>query len=84
MRDDACCPVPYTLTEVKKDYGIYKKGMHWAQPDEAAAAVFLKRLVDDKDYYNKISLNAKKVIETEFSYGQCGKNMMERLKSLRK
>ena len=84
MRKDACCSVPYKLVEIEKDFGIYKKGMHWADADVNAAAQYMEKLVDDKNYYNMISENAKKVIENEFSYKNCGdiilKNIPEKLK----
>ena len=79
MRDGACCPVPYRLVTVEEDFGIYRKGMHWAEPDEEVAAEYMKKLVDDKCYYASIGKNAKQVIETEFSYEHCGKILLERL-----
>ena len=83
MREGACCPVPYRLVEVKKDFIIYKKGMHWAEPDVDAAAEYMKRLVEDRDYYMSIGENAKRVIEQEFSYENCGKILLERLAHLK-
>ncbi|MBC5648197.1 glycosyltransferase family 4 protein [Christensenella tenuis] len=83
MREGACCPVPYRLVEVKEDFIIYKKGMHWAEPDVDAAAEYMKRLVEDRDYYMSIGENAKRVIEQEFSYENCGKILLERLAHLK-
>lgn len=83
MRDGACCPVPYRLVEVEKDFIIYKKGMHWAEPDVDAAAEYIKRLVDDHKYYTSIGENAKRVIEQEFSYENCGKILSDRLALLK-
>lgn len=83
MRDGACCPVPYQLIEVEKNFGIYKKGMHWADPDINAAAEYMKKLVNDKNYCNSIGKNAENVIKTEFSYSECGAIVMERIKGER-
>ena len=83
MREGACCPVPYRIVELKENFGIYQKGMHWAEPDETIAAEFMKKLVEDREYCCSIGNNAKKVIETEFSYARCGEILEECIAKLK-
>ncbi len=38
MNEENSFPIPYKLVELQKDYGPYKKGNIWADPNEEAAA----------------------------------------------
>jgi glycosyltransferase involved in cell wall biosynthesis len=67
MTDDNCCPVDYKIVEIEKDYGSYKKGNHWAEPSIEHAASYMKRLVENKDYYRFVSENGQKTIVNNFS-----------------
>ena len=52
MSEDACCMVPANIMEIQKETPPYHKGYHWADPDVHVAAGFIRRLYDDKDFYN--------------------------------
>lgn len=82
MRPDSCCPVKYEIVEIDKSYGPYKKGWHWAEPDIEDAAIQMRRLVDDPEWYSKIASNGQKVIREEFSPEYIGKQVRKRLETL--
>ncbi|MEG2166145.1 MAG: glycosyltransferase family 4 protein, partial [Ruthenibacterium sp.] len=82
MREDNCCPVSYEIVEVDKDYGPYKKGCHWAEPNLDDAAEKMRRIVEDKEYYNRISKNGKSTIRMDFSPYAIGKQLLDRLAEL--
>ncbi|MEG2595897.1 MAG: glycosyltransferase [Ruthenibacterium sp.] len=82
MREDNCCPVSYEIVEVDKDYGPYKKGCHWAEPNLDDAAEKMRRIVEDKEYYNQISKNGKSTIRMDFSPYAIGKQLLDRLTEL--
>lgn len=81
-KPEACCPVPYTIVELNKDYGVYKKGSHWAEPDIDAAAQWMKKLVEDPEFYRTVAARGKQVIEEEFSPAAVGKQVQRRLAEL--
>lgn len=78
------CPVNYTLIDVGADYGPYKAYQRWADPDVKHATEYMKKLVDDKDYYNNLSKNAEKTIQEMYSSQEIGRIMKERFDYIRK
>jgi glycosyltransferase involved in cell wall biosynthesis len=83
MRPDNCCPVDYKIIEIDKDIGPYKKGCHWADPDIDSAAGYMRRLVDDRDYYKMISENGRRTIREEFSPEAVCETAKKRLRELK-
>jgi glycosyltransferase involved in cell wall biosynthesis len=53
MDETSACMVGYTMTVIKKREGLYKKGFSWAEPDVEQAAVFMRRLKEDKTFYEE-------------------------------
>lgn len=82
MRAGACCPVSYSIVEIGQDYGPYKKGFHWAEADTADAAHWMRRLVDEPDFYRTIAQAGQAVIQTEFSPAAVGTLVRQRLEAL--
>lgn len=82
MREDACCPVSYRIVEIDQDYGPYKKGCHWAEADTDDAARWMRRLVDDPEFYRKVSEAGQRVIREEFSPQAVGSIARKRLEEL--
>lgn len=82
MRPDNCCPVKAKVVEIEKPWGPYEKGMHWADPDVHDAAVWMKKLADDKAFYEKLSAGAYKTIREEFSPAAIGEKLKARLEEL--
>ena len=63
MNSDVACMVDYELIEIKKDYGLFKKGYRWADADIYQAAEYMKKLYQDKDFRMNMADKAKKFIE---------------------
>jgi glycosyltransferase involved in cell wall biosynthesis len=49
MNEENSYLVDYELTPISKDFGPYKKGWLWAQPDKAHAVSLLEGIISDKE-----------------------------------
>ena len=76
------CPVDYKFAELEDDYYIYRKGNIWAEPDIEHAASYMKKLVNDKQYYKTIAAAGQKTIHDEYSPEVIGKLVKQRLTAL--
>ena len=72
-------PVRYKLIELEQDILPYKKGNIWAEPDEDHAAELMRLVFKNKKQRERISVEAAKTIEAEFSPEVVGKRYRERL-----
>nr|WP_240479926.1 glycosyltransferase family 4 protein [Paenibacillus fonticola] len=79
MNDSNSCLVDYTLIALGEDYGPYKGYQYWADPNIHHAAQFMKRLVDDEDYYRSIALAGQKYIQEQYSPEAVGRLIQKRL-----
>lgn len=82
MTPDNSCGVDYKLVPVSGQSGPYKPGQLWADPDIDHASFFMQKLVSDQKYYAKISEQAKKTIQNDFSPHHIGQLMQERMKEI--
>ncbi|MCR4641017.1 MAG: glycosyltransferase family 4 protein [Lachnospiraceae bacterium] len=73
------CPVPCRLVRTTRDYGIYRAGTVWAQPDEEAAAVMLRRLYEDPALRRKLGAAAEKTIKEKLSAASIGERIRRRI-----
>lgn len=64
MDAESACMVPYKKVQIKETSGNYKKGCVWAEPDIETAAVFIKRLYMDSEYYAALVCHAREHIQT--------------------
>lgn len=67
MTKDNCCAVNYNIIEIDQDFGPYQKGGNWAEPDIEHAAKLMRKLVDEKEFYNRIAENGQRHIREYFS-----------------
>ena len=79
-RNAAC--IDYELTQLEKDYGPYKAGQYWADPDLEQASWWMKKLRDDPDSGRKLGAVAKETIATQLSPIRVGKMIGERIKHI--
>ena len=64
--------VDYVITEIKEDFGPYKKGCLWAEPDLDKASFFMQYLYENKDFGKELGLKAKQHLSEMYS-----KNLVE-------
>jgi glycosyltransferase involved in cell wall biosynthesis len=82
MTSDNCIAIDYELVNLGQDYGPYKAGQHWAEPDIEQAADWMKKLVEDPSLGKAIGLRGQHTIHTDFSPKAVGKIIRARLDEL--
>ena len=65
-------PVPYTLRPVQPGEFPFEDGQFWAEPDEATAAVIMRRIFDDPQERQIRGAAGKAFIETRYSRKNVG------------
>jgi GT2 family glycosyltransferase/LmbE family N-acetylglucosaminyl deacetylase/glycosyltransferase involved in cell wall biosynthesis len=83
MRPGNSIGIEYTLVTIPEDYGPYKKGQIWAEPDEAHATRAMQQLVADPALSRLLGENARATIEAEFAPLPVGRLMRKRLAAIR-
>ena len=82
MDSDVACMVDYRLIELDKDYVPFKKGFHWADADTDSAAAYMKRLYEDKDFYQKLSRKAESRVREKLSYENTARIISDRVNDI--
>jgi GT2 family glycosyltransferase/glycosyltransferase involved in cell wall biosynthesis len=83
MRPGNSIGIDYTLVTLPEDYGPYKKGQTWAEPDEAHATRAMQQLVADPALSRRLGENARATIAAEFAPLPVGRLMRKRLAAIR-
>ena len=81
---EAACMVDYKMIEIEKDIPPYKKGYHWADADVTQAAGFMKRLYEDREFYESIAENAERYVAEKLNMERSTRIVKERVKDIRK
>ena len=63
MDRNTACMVDYQLRMLEKNIASYKKGSYWAEPDLQEAAMYMRKLFYDKEFYATVSENGYHYIE---------------------
>ena len=84
MNNDVACMVDYTFTTLKKSTPPYPKGVRWADADVDMAAAYMKRLVEDEEYYNQLKVSGKEYIEKKLGMEQAVRMIEERITEISK
>jgi glycosyltransferase involved in cell wall biosynthesis/SAM-dependent methyltransferase len=74
--------VKYKLVEIDRDYGPYKKGWLWAEPDLDEASRLMRYVFKDKEKAMAIGQAAKEHIGYYFSSDSIGKVYQKRLSTI--
>ena len=82
MNTDNSFPVKYSLKKLDKDYGDYKKGNVWAEPDLEDAITLMKQVYENKKLAAEIGDKAKKYIKEKMSFSTIGNNIFNHIKKL--
>lgn len=82
MNEDNSLLIRYKLIEIAQDYGVYKKGNLWADPDTGHATEVMQKLVEDPALAARIGAQARQDIHTNFSPQAAGRRIEERLREI--
>lgn len=82
MNQETSCLVDYSMVTLERDYVMYKKGNRWADPDINQAAMYMRKLFEDNDFYNKISKNAKGYMENNLNIKKAGETIKNRINQI--
>lgn len=82
MDEKTACLVDYSMITLDKKIGPYEKGNCWADADVGMAAAYIKRLYEDKAYYNDIRDKACKHIRECLNVNSIGNNIKEYLSKI--
>ncbi|MGN0366697.1 MAG: glycosyltransferase [Suilimivivens sp.] len=63
MNREVACMVSYHKAEIESTAGNYKKGCMWAKADVEEAAGYLRKLYEDRAYYEQLAAAAKRKAE---------------------
>jgi glycosyltransferase involved in cell wall biosynthesis len=83
MTENNCIAIDYELVKLDRDYGPYKAGQHWAEPDLDQAAHWMKRIVAEPELARNIGLKGQETILSRFSPQAVGKIIKARLEEIR-
>lgn len=79
MNEENSCLVSFDKIEVNEDFGPYKKGWLWAEPDIKQASFYMYKLYSDPKYKIEISQKAIKSIEEQFNNVNFSKSLYKLL-----
>ena len=82
MNEDVACMVPAKVITLEQDSPPYKKGTHWAEPDEPTAAQWMKQLYNNPDFYQEKVQKAKSYIQEKLSQTGAAERMRQRIEEL--
>ena len=82
MTNNNSCLVRYSLCKVAKNAYPFYQGQVWADPDISNAVEYLIQLALNKDYAKELGINAKRHIQTYFSYRAIGLKYLDRIKKV--
>jgi len=77
-------PVKYKITKIDDDYGPYKKGNEWAEPDIEHASTMMRYVFEHKEESKKIGFKAKDDLKQNFSLNKIGIEISKRIQNINK
>jgi glycosyltransferase involved in cell wall biosynthesis len=82
MSEESSCMVDYKMITLTEDILPFKKGYRWAEADTQQAADYMRRLYEDKDYYDKKKTLAASYVREKLSMERCKAKMQGRLNEI--
>jgi glycosyltransferase involved in cell wall biosynthesis len=70
MDETSACMVDYKMVELEKDYPPFRKGYHWAEADSTKASEYMRKLFDDREFYDIMKCNAQDKVHEKLSMKQ--------------
>ena len=82
MSEDTACMADYELITLDKDYGVFEKGNRWADPDIQQAAKYMRKLYEEKTFYDEISSKARNYIKNNLNLENASKIIKNRINQI--
>ena len=83
MNESVACMVDAEIVALDQDCPPYRKGWHWAQPNEDQAAMWMRKLYEDAAFRNSLTVRAKAHLRESFSPMCAAQKMEKRLLELK-
>jgi glycosyltransferase involved in cell wall biosynthesis len=80
MTPENSYPVRYQLVELEQDYGPYRRGTYWAEPDLDHAAELMRTVYEQRDEAYQKGITAASDIGRWYGSRPAGQAIIERLK----
>jgi len=74
--------IPFRMIQIDRASGPYLPGYQWADPDRAALATLMRRVVEQPEKANEIATRGAQVIHEKLSPKAIGVRMLERFQEL--
>ena len=74
--------VDYKMIELKEDLPPFKKGYRWADADVNQTAEYMKKLYEDKEFYNKIAVNGQNYAKEHLAYKRSADIVSDRIRKI--
>ncbi len=79
----SACTVGGNFVTITKQLGPYEKGNRWMDANVDEAADYLKRLYQDREYYEKIREGGRKQIRQTLNYRNAGRTIQKEMELIR-
>jgi hypothetical protein len=67
---------------IERNFGPYGRGSHWAEPDPAHAAEWMRRLAGEPALARRLGAAAQRTMEERFAPAVIGARYRDRLESI--
>ena len=82
MNSDVACMLDYELVELEHEIGPYKKGSKWAEPSVEQASMYMRKLFEEPEFYERLRVSAKEYIEVRLGKERITGLIKDRLREI--
>ena len=82
MNEESACLVDYELITLTEDIGPYHKGNRWADADIEQTAEYMKKLAEDKEYYENKMRSGSAYIREALNPEKMAQKMESRIREI--
>ncbi len=82
MNRECACMVDYKMVELDRDYPPFKKGYRWAEADSESAGAYMRKLFEDKEFYDIMRANAYRYVHEKLSVKTSADVVSTRIKDI--
>lgn len=82
MNEEVACMVDYTFTVLEEDSAPYEKGAKWADANVDTAARYMRRLVEEPEYYNQLVIKGKKYVKEKLGMERIAELVKKRIQEI--